>query len=201
MNAPSEASNVADRVLHAKIPHNLVYRNFALLQAANPGEGHLDIGTRIDGERARLIGILSNVPSEYFAAHRWPAIANHFRIPVPTLSPTQEIPFRILDELQATRHEGIWINENFVPTVSTIARTLAERDREDSMAYMGPGIDVIETAIVTGVNGVISRKHDLTPLPVTLGEERTKEFGAIIQASVREVARRLGIEDMLFPES
>ncbi len=195
----SHRSSIADRLVGARVRAEPIYKNIALLQAANPSGAELNIGDQVHPARLDLWNVLQNVPPDYFAAHRWPDIARHLRFQIQNLLPAQEIEFQILEQLDARQREGILIDESLSPLVSRIGSALMARDEsEDEMMYMGAGLNVIEATITTGVSGVVAQRNDEGSLSIGLTAEKSERFREIIQAGVRDVAARLGLQGILY---
>ncbi len=195
----SHLSSIADRLVGTRVHADPIYKNIALLQAANPSGAEMHVGDKAHPARLDLLNALQNVPPAYFAAHRWPAIAAHLRFRVRELLLPQEIEFQILDQLNARQPQGILVDQSLTPLVSGVASALMRRDEtEDVQTYMGAGLNVIEATLTTGVNGVIAQRNDEGLLSVALSAEKSEQFREVIEAGVRDVAARLGLQGILY---
>lgn len=112
-----------------------------------------------------------------------------------------EVEFRILDALdRSVSPERLHIDHSLVPTVSRTTERLMRCDgSQDTQLYFGGGINVIETAIATRVLGVIAQREDRLMLPILSGDDNER-LGPLLTQGIREVAHRLGCEEMLFDD-
>ncbi len=206
-------SGVADRVIGVQLPYAPLYKNVALLQAARGPAEKLQPGDLVDESRWEILRILRGTYPTKFMEKRWDDIVADARWESgwagkwngvmgrnrPALYERDRLEFGVLNLLATNVKPALPINEHLIPTVSRAATMVMGNDtrKERQLACMSAGIDVLETALTTAICGILSAPNEEALFPIVDAEQRTNH-GALVTGSLREVARRLQCEDILF---